>query len=175
MRRCSSLEQVAPNSEGERNSRRAAIKGRMSARFWIVVALALLVASCRSMTPLEIALDERTKGQLFLLARDPGKTYAQLGTPDVVRPGGPWTYYEWRLSGRVYDRIRVVRADRDGSRSLEYRYVPAGSDTKLSGCRLRAWIKVEESTRHLHHRIGPDKSACLQLLDWRLATQASVE
>ena len=167
------MKQVAPNLAVELRLHPAALRGHMPTRFRIVLASVLLFASCRSMTPIEIALYERTQGQLFLLARDPEITYARLGRPDVVQPDGPWTYYEWRFSGRVYDRITVVRAEGYGGSPFQYHYVPAGSDTKLSNCVLRAWIKVKGHTTHLRDRIGPDKGVCLQLLGGRFNRQAA--
>lgn len=133
---------------------------------WLVLPVAAIfacvAASCRALTPMEIALDERARGQLICWARNPDRTCGPFGTPASIRAEGRWTRSERRFSGQVHDKVELL--DVGWQAGERYRYRPVGAGMKRAECTVVLRHRIDGEMIGTGVEIGPEKEACLQLL-----------
>ncbi len=136
----------------------------LSSRSALVIAAtcACVAISCRALTPLEIVLDERARGQLTGWARNPDSTFGPFGTPASIRAEGRWTRSEWQFSGQVHDKIDLL--DVGWQTGQRYRYRPVGAGMKRAICTVVLRHRITGEMIEAGVKMGPEKYACLQLL-----------
>lgn len=134
------------------------------ARLVLVTAMgfAIVAVSCRTLTPMEIVLDEQARGQFAGCARNPDRTACPFGPPVANHVEGRWTVNEWRFSGLVHERIELLDVGWQAGRRYRYRAVGAGM--KRADCTVRLRHRVDGDVLQAGVKIGPEKEACLQLL-----------